>query len=266
MEGLVFFGSDDRALTAKEAVFQMGLPSFLVYQAIWCVCNVPYLVIEKYRLMQNYKLQPKKPNAYENVRDLFRSLVIEQTFVLLPISIASSVLLKDSVSSNWSKTPSWFEIFWQVMFIHIVQDIVFYVIHRWLHTPWAYQKIHKVHHEYPAPFSVTSEHAHWFESLFGFTFPLVAGWFLLSLVLTTKVHLLVVWVSLAVVQLRSAEGHSGYYLPWQIDYWPLFSWFNGGAPHHDLHHSQFNLNFGARWLDKLFGTDEVAYRKKKGRE
>jgi len=94
MEGLVLFGRDDHVLSAKEAVLQMGVMTFLVYQVIWSVCNVPYLVIEKYKLFQNYKIQPKKPNDYNNVRQLFRSLAIEQMLVMFPIALLSSVLLK----------------------------------------------------------------------------------------------------------------------------------------------------------------------------
>jgi len=35
-----------------------------------------------------------------------------------------------------------------MLVFNVIEDTGFYWVHRWLHTPWAYAKIHKVHHEY----------------------------------------------------------------------------------------------------------------------
>ena len=115
-------------------------------------------------------------------------------------------------------------------------------------------QIHKVHHEFTAPFSLTSEYAHWAELVFGFAAPMLAGFAALGVVLNYRVHVVFMWLNLLWVQLMSSDGHSGYYLPWQHTYWPPFSFVNGGAPHHDLHHELFNCNYGGLWIDRLMGT------------
>lgn len=33
----------------------------------------------------------------------------------------------------------------------IAADVMFYLVHRWLHTPWAYKHLHSRHHEHTTP-------------------------------------------------------------------------------------------------------------------
>lgn len=46
----------------------------------------------------------------------------------------------------------------------IFQDYLTYLIHRMYHTPWFYERFHKIHHKYkqPTAFSVTAIHVHFF--------------------------------------------------------------------------------------------------------
>ena len=41
----------------------------------------------------------------------------------------------------------------------IIEDFVFYWAHRTLHHPMLYARVHKLHHKYKAPFSVTATFA-----------------------------------------------------------------------------------------------------------
>ncbi len=43
-------------------------------------------------------------------------------------------------------------IVWQVLFCQFAEDLTFYWSHRLFHSPAVYKKIHKVHHEFTAPF------------------------------------------------------------------------------------------------------------------
>jgi hypothetical protein len=40
-----------------ESFLILGVGTWIVHEIIWLVCNVQYLIIEKYRLFQNYKIQ-----------------------------------------------------------------------------------------------------------------------------------------------------------------------------------------------------------------
>ena len=47
-----------------------------------------------------------------------------------------------------------------------IEDFYFYWIHRLLHHKTLYKYIHKIHHEFAAPFGMTAEYAHPVEVVF----------------------------------------------------------------------------------------------------
>jgi methylsterol monooxygenase/4,4-dimethyl-9beta,19-cyclopropylsterol-4alpha-methyl oxidase len=51
----------------------------------------------------------------------------------------------------------------QLILYSSVQDYLSYWVHRFLHTKWAYEKIHCVHHEMRTPTSFAASHAHGIE-------------------------------------------------------------------------------------------------------
>lgn len=53
--------------------------------------------------------------------------------------------------------PSWTKMAWQIGLFFLIEDTVHYWMHRALHTPKLYKMIHKVHHEFPAPFGLVAE-------------------------------------------------------------------------------------------------------------
>jgi len=249
----------------RFALFRIAVPSFIFHEFIWLCANTPYVLIERYQLFQSYKIQKSHKNNFEEMKQMFFSMIKEQFFFVLPIVIFVSSMLKNKIAIEWDLFPEWKTLCLQLMFCAVCHDIVFYVIHRLLHTKWLYGKIHKIHHENTAPFALSSEHAHPAEFFFGFLIPFIVS-FVILLHYLDKVHLYMIWISFSTEVIRSVEGHSGYCMPWHIDYYRIFSWYNGGSIHHDLHHSGFNYNFGPRWLDLVLFTDEISYRKQKEAE
>ena len=61
--------------------------------------------------------------------------------------------------------PSGWELFCQLLVYFVIEDYTDYWLHRMLHGNWAYDKIHKVHHEYEAPIAFSAPYAHWAETL-----------------------------------------------------------------------------------------------------
>lgn len=59
--------------------------------------------------------------------------------------------------------PAVGEIAVQLVAYSLVEDYLYYWIHRFLHTDWAYDKIHHVHHEVTAPTSLATSYSHWAE-------------------------------------------------------------------------------------------------------
>jgi Delta7-sterol 5-desaturase len=60
---------------------------------------------------------------------------------------------------------SWLKIGAEVAMLVIWNEVHFYTMHRSLHTPWLFRKVHRIHHEsaVPTPFSTYS--FHWIESM-----------------------------------------------------------------------------------------------------
>lgn len=47
----------------------------------------------------------------------------------------------------------------------VLEDTWHYFLHRLLHHKRIYKYVHKVHHNFQAPFGMTAEYAHWIETL-----------------------------------------------------------------------------------------------------
>lgn len=95
----------------------------------------------------------------------------------------------------------------QVLYVCIislfVEDLYFYIVHRLLHYPILYKHIHKVHHEYIAPFGFAAEYAHPLETIM-LGFGTVIG----PLLLTTNYYTVLIWLVIRIYQ--TVEAHSGY--------------------------------------------------------
>lgn len=162
----------------------------------------------------------------------------------------------------------------QIFIFFVFEDGFHYVVHRAMHWPPLYKAIHKVHHEYSAPFGIAAEYAHPLEtSILGFGTiggPLIyhaVNKYILRTGLQWQLHLftMLFWIVCRLCQ--AIDCHSGYDFPWSLRH---FIPFWAGADHHDYHHMAFVNNFASsfRWWDYLFGTDTKyrAYRKRQAEE
>ena len=139
------------------------------------------------------------------------------------------------------------------MFLH---DTYFYWTHRLMHRPKLFRIFHKVHHDsrQPTPWAAFSFHP--WESI-------LTAVFLPAVVFVVPLHVGAALAVLMIMTIASVLNHAG---------WEIFptSWMRGlfgrhiiTATHHNLHHTNYRVNFGLyfRFWDKLMGTDvmESAY-------
>lgn len=142
---------------------------------------------------------------------------------------------------DWATHPVWFVAL--IFLIPIFREVHFYVVHRAIHHPSVYKRVHALHHRNtnPSPFSGLSMHP--IEHLLYFSGVLL-HWVVLSHPFHATYHLLHAGLS-------PAPGHLGFHeirmgsraLP--TDYYA-----------HYLHHTLFEVNYadGVIPLDKWFGT------------
>jgi lathosterol oxidase len=140
--------------------------------------------------------------------------------------------------------------------------LVAYWGHRLMHTKWLYWA-HKMHHEFHDVSVLASGYTHPVDMIISLLFPV-------SLAFGTMahfgypVHLLTGWQILLAGQWGVVYDHAGISPSAYDSIWnDGFGWLMSGvlplcrtALAHDLHHRQFQYNFGARYLiyDRLFGT------------
>ena len=123
-----------------------------------------------------------------------------------------------------------------ILFYIISYDIWFYISHIFLHRPYIYKTIHKIHHslDYTSMHYQDTYVGHWGENVIqglGIFFPLVFITFYADVFL----------YSLIFINVRGMMQHDS-----------RFTFLIGN--HHILHHKHPNYNFGQYWLDKLAGT------------
>ena len=166
----------------------------------------------------------------------------------LPIWTAWECLTLWAYANGWiagldmAENPIWFAVLW--FFLPLLHEFHFYWVHRLIHWPPLYSRIHKVHHRNinPGPWSGISMHPG--EHLLYFS-GILYYWILPAHPLHFMHHSLLVGLS-------PAQGHTGFdrvvageekalHLPYYAHY---------------LHHRLFEVNYadGTIPLDKWFGS------------
>jgi sterol desaturase/sphingolipid hydroxylase (fatty acid hydroxylase superfamily) len=140
----------------------------------------------------------------------------------------------------------------QVLLFLLVDDALFYVAHRVLHTKWLYRRIHSWHHRYHAPYALLGSIMHPVEWL-------IINGIVVVVPLACGMHVGVFFVCIVLRQWTNAEFHAGV-----EGWWSLLSKLPGagGVRHHDLHHERVRGNYAslfAHW-DRWLGTELKAPR------
>ena len=145
--------------------------------------------------------------------------------------------------------PTVFHMAKQIITFFIMEDTYHYWMHRLLHWGPMYRRVHRIHHQYAAPFGLAAEYASPWETLLlgigTIGAPLLVG------AITRNLHLLTVMIWVTLRQFQAIDAHSGYDFPWSLRHWMPF-W--GGADWHDAHHKFFRGNYSSsfRYWDSKY--------------
>lgn len=233
--------------------FLATVGTFVIHEVLYFGIYLLYFVADFVPTLRKYKIQDDKENTASLQWKCLRGLLFNHFVIQMPMILLSQEgFVRLTGMKITGQLPSAASLAAQMLLFLAVEDFYFYWIHRLLHYgPW-YRYIHKVHHEFAAPFGMTAEYAHPVETMF-----LGIGTILGPLLTCT--HLFTLWVWLVVRLAETVEVHSGYDFPWSLNRYIPF-W--GGARFHDWHHERNVGNFASTFTiwDRVFGTDKTFRR------
>lgn len=226
--------------TDKTLAFLLiGIIPFTVYAMVGIVM---YLV-DMLPQFKSFRLGAKlQQNYFPNKSAYWKCLkVVAFNWVVLGFPWVGIVMyLSDLRGSATGPTmPTTREALLHGLVYVVVEEILFFHSHWALHHPSVYKHVHKLHHDFKAPFAIAAIYAHPVEHLLSNLIPLSAG----PLLCGSHPVLTCMWSCLALV--NTMMVHSGYYVPGMPD-----------PSYHDWHHMRFNENYGVMgWFDRLYGTN-----------
>jgi len=236
-------------MTDNFTRFQIAtIGSVLIHMLSYYLISLPSIMCQFIPYMQKYKIQKEKPETGAGQWKCLKLLLLSQLFIQLPIICATYLYCEMfDIPFEWDKMPPWYLLLAQFYACLVIEDTWHYFMHRALHDKRIYKYIHKVHHNFQAPFGMVAEYAHPAETM-------ILGLGTMWGILLMGNHLVFLWGWMVVRLLETIDVHSGYDIP--INPLHLLPYY-GGARFHDFHHMNFNGNYSSTftWWDKLFGTD-----------
>ena len=129
-----------------------------------------------------------------------------------------------------------------------VYETYYYWLHRWMHRPGVFTRIHKVHHDSLLPTVFTAFSFHPVEAFLQFIFFPVY-------LMIIPIHPYMLGIVFLVLTVTAMVNHGGVEVAGRLTARHLI-----GSRHHDLHHKLFRRNFGLNvtWWDKWMKTEEVS--------
>jgi Delta7-sterol 5-desaturase len=218
--------------------FFISLPFFLVYYVF-------------FRNKLSYKkIQKKFPEVKDYGRELCFSTISVIIFSLPPLIMLYSENIRPHTTFykeiNVYGMP-YFLLAFPLMFI--MHDTYFYWMHRLMHHPLLFRKVHLVHHKSTNPSPWAAYAFHPFEAV---TESLIFVIFLLTIPVHS-IHLMTFFVFSLIY---NVYGHLGYEIyPKGFNKHWLGKWINTSVSH-NMHHQYFRGNYGLYFTiwDRLMGT------------
>ncbi|KJY00865.1 unnamed protein product [Zymoseptoria tritici ST99CH_1A5] len=240
-----------------------GIMSFVMHETFYFGRALPWMIIDQIPYFNKYKIQNQKiPSAKEQwdcaMLVLLSHFTVELPQIWLFHPMAQYFGLATSVPF-----PPWWKMAYQIAIFFVMEDTWHYWMHRAMHWGPLYKNIHKIHHQYSAPFGLAAEYASPIEVMvLGLG---TVGSPILWCAVTKDLHILTMYIWIVCRVFQAIDAHSGYEFPWSLHHILPF-W--AGAEHHDTHHEKFIGNYSSsfRWWDYVLDTESGPEASKRRRE
>ncbi len=253
----------------KFAFYASWATAFVSLIFVNSVYSIPYVLNKSF--FERWKVEKEEnwpwiedPEGFKKLLRKSLRVVLTNILIIYPITLGAYMPItnyKVATLFDPKDLPGKLTIMWQAVWCFYVEDLVFSVSHRLLHSRRLYKIVHKLHHEHTNTIALTATYAHPVEYALGNMLPVGLPAFLLGVVGLPRMHLVtfLFWISLRTN--ASAVGHSGYEFPCMP--WELLP-MRGTPAYHDYHHSggDFSGNYGGMTtvLDTLWGTNKKYYK------
>lgn len=250
----------------QDDVIATGIMSFVMHEVVYFGRSLPWIIIDRIPYFNKYKIQGQKVPTISEQWACTRLVLLShftvelsQIWLFHPMAVACG--MRTDVPF-----PAWTTMAVQIALFFVLEDTWHYWMHRALHWGPLYKYIHKIHHQYSAPFGLAAEYASPIETMI-----LGAGTVLVPILwalISQNFHVLTMYLWIALRLFQAIDAHSGYEFPWSLHH---FLPFYTGADHHDTHHERFIGNYASsfRWWDYVMDTQagpEAAKRRRERKE
>lgn len=205
-----------------------------------------YILFNKFFSIR--KIQAKFPQKKDYLRDIAFSMIT----VLIFATMATLVFWVYTPYTNlYREIDQYGQFYYWLTFplMFLIHDTYFYWMHRLMHSPLLFKKVHLTHHLSTNPSPWTSYAFHPLEAIIeAGIIPLIA--------FTLPVHRSALVLFLLFQFIYNVYGHLGYELyPKNFHKTKIGRWINTSTAH-NLHHRQFTGNYGLYFLiwDRWMGT------------
>jgi sterol desaturase/sphingolipid hydroxylase (fatty acid hydroxylase superfamily) len=205
-------------------------------------------------VMARRKIRDDTPSNRQMVSEFLYSIRLIAVFST--VSVGITVLDRAGFYPLSDASRSWGAIWFATSLLLMIvgQDAYIYWVHRAMHHPRLFRRVHLRHHRSnnPTPFTA-------------YSFDLGEAFLMVLFVVLWPMIVPTPWPVTGLFMLhqifRNTLLHAGYELmPARADGRPMFDWLTTTV-HHDLHHGQAGWNYAPwfTWWDRWLGTEHPQY-------
>ncbi|KAK2737124.1 C-4 sterol methyl oxidase [Myotisia sp. PD_48] len=247
----------------QNDVLATGIMSFVMHEIVYFGRSLPWIIVDRMSYFNRYKIQNTKIPTVQEQWNCAKLVLLSHFTVELPQIWLFHPMAQFFGLATGVPFPSIWKILYQIAIFFVLEDTWHYFAHRAFHWGPLYKAVHKIHHQYSAPFGLAAEYASPIEVMaLGFG---TVGCPILWCAITGDLHILTMHLWIVCRLFQAIDAHSGYEFPWSLHH---FLPFWAGADHHDVHHEKFVGNYASsfRWWDYLLDTEYSAEAVQRRRE